>query len=224
MQIPETLATYVTPSSQTAKAGGSVMGKDDFLKLLVTQLQYQDPENPLDNKEFSAQLAQFSSLEQMYKISEGFEKLSTLLSQQGQYSLLQAVGKTARAPGDSLVAAPTGSGSIGGFTLSGPSAATTVSVTDANGAVLRKIDLGALSSGDHTFTWDGTLSNGANAPAGSYRFTVAAVDGSGKSVAATSFIEGKVTGMSFTGVPAVYIGGIAVPLSTITLWKGGDNV
>lgn len=223
MQIPENLATYIPPQSAAKKANGTVMGKDDFLKLLVTQLQYQDPENPVDNKEFSAQLAQFSSLEQMANISEELSQLKDLLQQQGQYSLLQAVGKTARAPGDSLVADAAGGGQRGLFVLAGPSAATTVTITDANGTVLRTIDMGAQSAGEHAFTWDGTLPGGAAAPSGPYRFTVTAADASSKPVAATTYIEGVVSGVSLADVPTVYIAGFPVPLSTITLWKGGEK-
>ena len=62
--------------------GGSDLGKEEFLQLLVTQFQYQDPLNPMEDKEFIAQLAQFSSLEQNMKLNENMENLLSLQQQQ----------------------------------------------------------------------------------------------------------------------------------------------
>ncbi|MBI5419776.1 MAG: flagellar hook assembly protein FlgD [Deltaproteobacteria bacterium] len=221
MQIPDTITRYIPPNTEQKKANGSVVGKDDFLKLLVTQLRYQDPENPVDNKEFTAQLAQFSSLEQMQQISEGFAQMKAILEEQGKFSLLQAVGKTARGIGDSLIS--DASGQRGLFKLDGDAAATSVAITDSAGTVVRTIDLGRLSAGEHPFTWDGTLAGGAGAPPGTYHFTVTALDGSGKAVPSTSYMEGPVTGVSLGDTPTAYIAGIPVPFSQIALWKGGGN-
>src|SRR4030042_88922 len=75
---------------KTAKAGGD-MGKEEFLKILVTQLTHQDPTAPMEDKEFIAQMAQFSSLEQMTNMSEGLGKVAELLSRSQALSILGSV-------------------------------------------------------------------------------------------------------------------------------------
>ena len=75
------------------KTANDVLGKDAFLKLLVTQLQNQDPLNPLDDKEFIAQLAQFSSLEQMSNVAAGITALTEKTAQQDMLSAVNYIGK-----------------------------------------------------------------------------------------------------------------------------------
>ncbi|BAS27504.1 flagellar hook capping FlgD N-terminal domain-containing protein [Limnochorda pilosa] len=85
MQISATTLGGQTGSSEVTQAAQEVMGKDDFLRLLMTQLEYQDPINPVKNEEFAAQLAQFSSLEQMQNLNDA---MSMLISLQASTALL----------------------------------------------------------------------------------------------------------------------------------------
>jgi flagellar basal-body rod modification protein FlgD len=88
-------------SIKVGKAGSSNLDRDDFLKLLITQLQHQDPTSPVEDKDFIAQMAQFSSLEQMTNMSSGFQKLSGLLASS---EASQVLGKTVELrDGDNLV-------------------------------------------------------------------------------------------------------------------------
>jgi flagellar basal-body rod modification protein FlgD len=85
----------------TGKTAKTSLDRDDFLKLLITQLQHQDPTSPVEDKEFIAQMAQFSSLEQITNMSAGFQKLSGLLASS---EASQVLGKTVELrDGDNLV-------------------------------------------------------------------------------------------------------------------------
>jgi flagellar basal-body rod modification protein FlgD len=88
-------------SIKSGKVGKGGLDRDDFLKLLVTQLQHQDPTSPVEDKDFIAQMAQFSSLEQITNMSAGFQKLSGLLASS---EASQVLGKTVELrDGESLV-------------------------------------------------------------------------------------------------------------------------
>lgn len=210
--------SYVAPATDTKKSASGAMGKDDFLKLLFTQLKYQDPQNPVDDREFAAQLAQFSSLEQMTNLNTSFGDIKTALEQQGKFSLLQAVGKTARASGDGLVADATGNMN-GIFSLEAAATSVKVTVTDGGGTPLRTINLGAKGAGESTFTWDGTVEGGMKVPPGQYRFFVEAADSAGSPVPSATYMEGTVTGVALDADPSAIIGNFSIPFKDIRMLK-----
>lgn len=219
--LPSSITDYVS-ADQKKKTGTSAMGKDDFLKLLFTQLKYQDPQNPVDDREFAAQLAQFSSLEQMTNLNSSFNDLKSVMESQSKFGVLAAVGKTARVEGDALVQSADGS-YTGLFSIDANAAGVSVAVTDANGNPVRVLTLGAKAAGEYAFAWDGTLANGSKAPAGLYRFAVSALDEQGKDIIPTQYVEGTITGVSLEGTPQAYIGEYGVPFDQIKLLKGGGT-
>lgn len=79
--------------SQTRKTGSDILGKDDFLKILMTQLQNQDPMNPMQDKDFIAQMATFSSLEQMTNMNKTMEKLLAFQEQNQLMTYNNFLGK-----------------------------------------------------------------------------------------------------------------------------------
>jgi flagellar basal-body rod modification protein FlgD len=212
---------YVDSTTPTKTTGTSSMGKDDFLKLLFTQLKNQDPQNPLDDREMAAQLAQFSSLEQMQNLNTNFTDLKTTMENQGKYSYLAAVGKTARVEGDALIVDANGAQN-GVFKTDANAANINVLISSSDGTIVRTLPLGEAAAGEYAFQWDGKLANGSKAPSDQYHFSVQAVDAAGKDVTSTSYVEGTITGISLNDTPPkAYIGDYAVAFDKIELVKGG---
>jgi flagellar basal-body rod modification protein FlgD len=196
-----TTASQVTTtgnaSSDTNLTGSisQTMNKDDFLKLLVTQLQYQDPLSPEDPKDFVAQLAQFSSLEQQINSNTNLENLSkAITSLQQSQSMAQGVsllGKTVQGSGNQLSV-------VGGKALEAsyqlPQAAkqVVVGIFDASGQQVATVNLGAQSAGSRTISWDGTDSNGKQVADGTYTYQVAAQDASGNAIQVQNYFTGTV--------------------------------
>jgi flagellar basal-body rod modification protein FlgD len=197
------------------KASGEIT-RDDFMKLLIAQLQNQDPLSPLDNQEFAVQLAQFNSLEQLIGLNE---KLDNLASQQGlvsQFSSTALIGKQVSANGDEINLSGSGNASLY-YDLGANAAKVTVKVVNSSGTVVRQIDLGSQKAGLQSAIWDGKNSLGQSMPAGVYRFEVDAADAAGKSLPVTKQVRGVVTGVDLEGAePILEIGQSRIPLSSVT--------
>lgn len=165
---------------------------DDFLKLLTTQLRYQDPLSPLDSNEFVGQLVQFSQVEQSINTNKNLEKLLAL--QQGNLISvgLGYIGKTVESKGEfaPLVDAK----AEFSYTLNANAVATTMAITDADGKVVFS-STGKTGAGRHEFVWNGLDNNGDALPEGIYRFVVAALDENAEQIGTTTTTTARVTGI-----------------------------
>ncbi len=199
----------------TATSNNDVMGKADFLHLLVAQLEAQDPLNPMDSTGFTAQLAQFSSLEQLQNINMTLGDIGTSQSVLTSSQAVGFIGKTITALGDSVDVTSGMSQGIE-FTLSQPAAELYVQVYDQIGNFIRQIDVGQLEAGQHEVAWDGVDYLGGQVPDGTYSYEVSAVDESGNSVTATTFASGTVTGVSYKdGVAYLQCGNREIPMGNV---------
>lgn len=179
----------------TKTAGNPSLGKDAFLNLLVTQMKYQDPLNPTSDKEFLAQLAQFSSLEQLTNINASMDKLNTATTQQQMFSAVSFIGKEVKAKGDSLSKS---GDTVSTLYYSLPESATKVSINvmDDNGNFVRTVDLGAKAAGEQSFKWDGKDWNGKSQPDGVYRVGITTQKADGKSMLVDTTVTGLISGVS----------------------------
>ncbi|MFZ2392713.1 flagellar hook assembly protein FlgD [Rhodoferax sp.] len=211
------MAVSATTSSDSASAlgalsstaGTSADSEQRFLKLLVTQLNNQDPLNPLDNAELTSQLAQMSTVSGIEKLNTAFQ---SLLAQSGSSQVLQSaslIGRAVLVPGAELTLAQ---GVTVPFAVEVPQGADSakVTVTDAAGNTVRSFDLGGLPPGVKTLSWDGRSDAGAPLADGAYRFNVTASTGDSRVTA---------TALTYATVASVSQGGRGVALD---LGSGGQ--
>ena len=207
-------------SNQNGGAAKALAAKtvtqDDFLRLLITQLQNQDPLQPMDNQEFAAQLATFNSLSQLIEIND---KLGAMQNGQGsmsQYNAASLIGKEISAAGNQIGLSSGAPANIG-YQLSANAAKVVVTIFSPDGGIVRRIDAGARGAGAQTLLWDGKDGSGKAVRAGVYGFEINAVDGNGKKIASAGKLQGVVSGVKLDGAePVLEVNGLDVPLSGVT--------
>ncbi|TQR31313.1 flagellar basal body rod modification protein [Campylobacter sp. MIT 99-7217] len=171
--------TAATSSNQIVSNPGATLDKDAFLKLLLIELQHQDPTDPMDSDKMLTQTSQLSALEMqqntnttMQQMVETMSQLSTVMVSNANMALLGAIGKMAVVDESSIpLSSDVNDGAS--FRMYLPKASTeagiTLSVLDSNGKVIREIKLsGTQSAGSHDYSWDGKDNDGNFAGAGNY--------------------------------------------------------
>jgi len=187
-------------STNLTSALDNTLGKEDFLKLLIAQMKNQDPLNPVQNEEFVAQLAQFSSLEQMQNMNENLTKSTNsdlLMAQSISNSMLtNLIGKEVVLQTDSIQLAESGETEIG-YRADKAAASAQVSIYDDSGNLVYYQDLGAVAAGEQSFVWDGSNTRGNRALAGNYKIKVELVNGDENKTTATTFTQGEVSAVKY---------------------------
>jgi flagellar basal-body rod modification protein FlgD len=182
--------TSGTTNSATSTSKSTALGQDDFMTMLLAELKNQDPLNPMEGKDFAAQLAQFSSLQQLSNLNTTMGTLPTYLQAFSNAQMAGIIGDQAVASGDTITV--NGSQTNISFRLPTDIATGTLKIYDKNGSQVGNADLGSLSSGINTIAW-----NTSSVSPGDYTFTLGAADKSGNAVTAETLISGKVTGVTF---------------------------
>lgn len=215
MVIQGIASSYTSPA-QTKSSSGSTVSKDDFLKLLVTQLQKQDPLNPSDPTQFTSQLAQFSSLEQLTNVNTNLTGLSTQDLLNSRMSAAGFIGKKIQV-NSSTLSVNSGKTNAVQYSLPSDSTATSVNIYDSSGTLINVVSLGTQSAGSHDFTWNATGSNGSKMADGNYKFEITGQDSAGHALTTTCTTTGQVTGVSFdpTGQTILNVGNTRYGLSEV---------
>ena len=211
MSVSDVYSQASTPKAEE----NSVMGKDDFLTLLVAQLQHQDPLNPAESTEFTAQLAQFSSLEQLQNIESTLSGFEVYQSTLNNIQSSGFIGKTVTATG-SMFGVNGGNPDPIRFDLVNDADSVYIQIYDKFGGFVTDIQAGARQAGEQQMAWDGRDSNGTAVADGSYTFTVMAMNADGAIVSSNSYTTGVVTGVDYkTGGTNLLINDREVPISSV---------
>jgi len=149
---------------------------DDFMKLMVTQLNNQDPFEPMENGDFLAQIAQFGAVAGLDQLNDQFSGLASSITSGQAVQAGNLVGRRVLAPTDQGVLIP-GQNINGQVTLEDAASDVTVRITDVVGQAVKEFRLGAQQAGSVDFSWDGLNNLGVYAPAGTYKIEIAAQRG-----------------------------------------------
>jgi len=178
-----------------------VLGKDDFLKLMLAQIKYQDPLNPMDGTAYSAQLAQFSSLEQLTNLNSSVKQ-----SVDANYVLTQSInntlsanliGKEVKIGSQHLVNNGDNSVNIG-YTLPENAKSVTINILDQYGNVVRTFDEKNIEKGSSKLSWDFTDNDGNKLINGVYTMQISATNYNDQAMTVNPYITGIIDGIRFT--------------------------
>jgi flagellar basal-body rod modification protein FlgD len=201
-----TSATSSANTSASAGASGSTSGAaniagnfDSFLQLLTTQLQNQDPLDPLDTNQFTQELVSFSSVEQQINMNTNLSTLISLQQTAQSTAALNFLGTTVTVNGNSALLGSGQPNPTWNYTLSKPSTVA-INVSSSTGQLVYSTTQ-TLQAGNQTFTWNGTDSVGNAWPAGTYTVSIAATDASGKTTTVSLQVQGVVTGVDISQSP-----------------------
>ena len=223
MNVSSSAATptsmFGTKKDDSTGLSEAALGQKQFLTLLIEQLKNQDPLNPVDSTDFTAQLAQFSSLEQLFDVNKNLAAMQDYSATTNRLSALDMIGKQVTFTGSGTVSLGEEVGSVPlKFDLADNANQATVTITNETGQEVARLDLGYQDAGSRQISWDGLDETGQPLPAGSYNFQVAAVDEMGNSVAVTLYGSGLVQGIETdndTGQTVVVLASGQVPIDEI---------
>lgn len=209
--------TSGTSTDSTTTTHKTSLDQTDFMTILLAQLKYQDPNNPMDDTEMAAQLVQYSNLEALNKINTGVQSLVDSTSNDNILAGVNYIGKSIKSTGFNLTK-DEGTVSTLYYSLGEAVTDVTANVYDKDGDLLRSEALGSKGIGDYSYVWDGKDYNGTAMTDGTYGVIIKANNSEGKNVLVQSQISGKVTGVK-TVSGTVYLelaDGRTVELANVT--------
>lgn len=214
LTAPLNATTSVAPDSSQSSASSHLstsafnqLNEKSFLKLMTTQLQHQDPTQPVSQTQMASEMAQFSTATGIDSLNSGVNDIASAQQAGALSKAAGLVGKQVTTNGNALVTNNSGSAN-GAFALSGPAKDVRVTVSNADGETIDHVDLGRLGAGSHTFGWN------KGSPNQAYQFSVDATDGNGAAVQSATSSLYTVNGVqSIGGAAELNLAGNSVPLA-----------
>lgn len=203
-------------SGRQVRKAHNTLDKDDFLKLMLTQMKNQDPMNPMQSHEMAAQLAQFTSLEQLFNVNKNLEGLSSKQDPLAKFEALNFLGKTIKSDTREIFHAVGDSANELRFNLGGDASKVKVKISDDFGQPVKEIESQNLNKGLAKIVWDGKDSRGRDVKAGRYTFSVEAENAGGQKINVQTETKGVVTGVNYTPEgPLLMVGDQKVKLQDV---------
>jgi flagellar basal-body rod modification protein FlgD len=216
--VSDTTASGATAAASTTSQSSDPLSSltsnfGDFLNLLMTQLQNQDPTSPMDANSFTSELVQFASVEQQINTNTSLGQLIQLTQAEEVTQSSAILGKQVTATATQI---PLQDGT-GQLTFTAPATGpVTITVQDANGEPLQQVTVDA-TAGANTWTWNGTNTNGQTVPDGAYTATVATATPGAAATTLPFTVSGIATGVSTSGSNVnLQLGALSVPFSAVT--------
>jgi flagellar basal-body rod modification protein FlgD len=198
---------WVDPSKKQKGVGNSQLDKDAFFKLMLTQLKNQDPTNPLKNHEMAAQLAQFSTLEQMSNMNTTLTRMEGNAKQPESFQALNLIGKTVQGDSSKVVRTQFDTSHDFNFNLSTDVAEAKIKVMNDKNEIVREFKLSNLKPGANKIAWNGMNDKGIKQGVGEYSFQIEATGANGQKMPVKTEFQGVISGLSFSAEgPVLQVG------------------
>jgi flagellar basal-body rod modification protein FlgD len=202
---------WTDPSKKIRATGNPSLDKDAFFKLMLAQMKNQDPTNPMKSHEMAAQLANFSSLEQMQNMNKTLEELKNAQKPSENFQALNLIGKAVAGDSSKVVRGLNDKEHDFKFALPMAAEEVSVKVRDADGTVVRTYNLKGLKQGENKLTWNGEDEKGQKVAVGEYQFIAEAKTSDGKKLGIKTDFDGLITGVSYTTEgPVLNVGNQAI--------------
>lgn len=202
---------WIDPSKKVRATGNPSLDKDAFFKLMLAQMKNQDPTNPMKSHEMAAQLANFSSLEQMQNMNKTLEELKNAQKPSENFQALNLIGKAVAGDSSKVVRGLNDRDHDFRFSLPMAASEVSVKVRDADGTVVRSYNLKGLKAGENKLAWNGEDERGVKAPVGEYQFIAEAKTDDGKKMGIKTDFDGVITGVSYSAEgPVLNVGNQAI--------------
>ncbi len=195
-------ALSTAPGSTSSSSSANTLNANSFMTLFLAQLQNQDPTNPMQSYELAAQLAQFTTVQELSQASTLLGNLQQYTAAINNGTVTSLIGKQISAQ-SSTINVSSGSPSALSYTLTEP-ATVTMTITNSSGATVNTLNLGSQSAGSYTVPWTGTDSTGNTVADGAYTCTVTATASDGTSSTIQTGISGQVYSCNLNNNPPTY--------------------
>lgn len=209
-------SNWVDPSKKVRGTGNAELGKDAFMKMMLAQMKNQDPTNPTPSHEMAAQLAQFSSLEQLNNINTSIESLTKATTPNSNYQALSFIGKKVTGDSSKVIRGKGDTTHGCSFDLMNDAMKVKATIRDVEGKIVRVMEFASMPKGKNSFEWNGIQDDGTPARVGEYKITLDAQSAAGTKVYAKTSFEGRITGLNYSPEgPVLMVGDQSIRMSEV---------